>query len=299
MARLKALPSIDIIRGFRGVLDFYVWRGLPCVRRWPDKAHATRTPAEIAAGRTFGAIIKAWSLVGSNVKALYTQEALDNPRTARDIYVSGALGHQHEATMSDFLNLLTQAVSLLNTIEDLTHALGSIDTDDLQVDVKSCPLPADAATATNQALHTVALALIGELQGALQTVATDRLLVRGQDQLHSFKQPLYYSKSDTISGANGFVVSAPVPEGQIWHVTWAYAVDVTSPTTAHSYHITHDDVGYYCLIDYAARAAAVPSNFPVQFWLDEGDLYRVYFPAGQVADTCIIRLLGEIMTKET
>ncbi|GAI78615.1 unnamed protein product, partial [marine sediment metagenome] len=30
MARLTALPSLDIIHGFRGILDFYLWKGLPC-----------------------------------------------------------------------------------------------------------------------------------------------------------------------------------------------------------------------------------------------------------------------------
>ncbi|GAH90840.1 unnamed protein product, partial [marine sediment metagenome] len=33
MAKLTALPSLDIIRGFKGTLDFYIRRGVPCVRK--------------------------------------------------------------------------------------------------------------------------------------------------------------------------------------------------------------------------------------------------------------------------
>ncbi|MBA7633510.1 hypothetical protein ES703_41078 [subsurface metagenome] len=98
MARLTALPSIDIIRGFKGTLDFYLWRGLPCVRKWPHSRGKRRTAAEIASANLFGAIIKAYSLLGEGALQAYRESALDNPRTARDIYVSGVLGHLHERT---------------------------------------------------------------------------------------------------------------------------------------------------------------------------------------------------------
>ncbi|GAH98539.1 unnamed protein product, partial [marine sediment metagenome] len=48
MARIDVLPSIEIIRGFRGILDFYVRRGTPCVRAWPRYRPAKQTAASLA-----------------------------------------------------------------------------------------------------------------------------------------------------------------------------------------------------------------------------------------------------------
>src|SRR3989304_1279249 len=53
MAKLTALPDPPTIRRFRGLVDFYTWKGIPCARRWPnqhspDRFHppqtALRTP---------------------------------------------------------------------------------------------------------------------------------------------------------------------------------------------------------------------------------------------------------------
>src|SRR3989304_5679155 len=37
MAKLTALPDPPTIRRFRGLVDFYTWKGIPCARRWPNK----------------------------------------------------------------------------------------------------------------------------------------------------------------------------------------------------------------------------------------------------------------------
>ena len=83
----------------------------------------------------------------------------------------------------------------------------------LQIDVLSSRLPTDAATETTLALvkdrigaltapasgstnklltdALTALELIDDLRGALESVATDRLLARGEDQLLSYKEALH------------------------------------------------------------------------------------------------------------
>ncbi len=98
MARIDALPSLEVIRGLHGILDFYYWRGLPCVRAWPTGKHLHRSDAEIASSLLFGAVIKAYSLLGDGALEAYRDMALDIPRTARDIMVSGVYGHLHERT---------------------------------------------------------------------------------------------------------------------------------------------------------------------------------------------------------
>ena len=98
MARLPALPSMEIIRGFKGRIDFYLWKRLPCARAWPRYRQERTTPASKAAAATFGQILKNYSLMAPTVRAFFVQDAQDQPRTPRDLYVSAALGHLHRRT---------------------------------------------------------------------------------------------------------------------------------------------------------------------------------------------------------
>jgi len=299
MARIKSLPSIETIRGFRGILDFYVWRGLPCVRRWPNKGHHNRSPVEVAAGYTFGAIIKAFALVGGEVKALYDQDAVGQPRTGRDIYVSALFGKLHEVNMSDFLDLLTECRDLLLTLTDINNALGSVDTDDLQVDVKSSALPALAATAAHQVTQNTALHKLDDLQDALQSVNTDALQVRGRDQLHSFNTILASTRAAAISGTDGWVDSASPGAGALWIVTHVAATDATSATTRHRHFFRHLTINFDLKDQSDAFPAGTYSFDRPLLWLAEGDTVRVYFTGGLVDDQCTVRLLGHTMTLET
>ncbi len=99
MARLTALPSLDVIRGYKGVLDFYVRRGVPCVRRWPHKLPSRRTEGTKAAAALFGGILQSYRLVAPSILEAYQENAKGIPRTPRDVYVSGVLGHLHERTI--------------------------------------------------------------------------------------------------------------------------------------------------------------------------------------------------------
>ena len=96
MAKLNALPAQEIINTLKGTLDYYYWKGVPCVRKWPVIPMSSRTQASLDSAHLFGEIIQGWALVGGEVKALYNQAAADQPRTGRDLYVSGVLGHLHQ-----------------------------------------------------------------------------------------------------------------------------------------------------------------------------------------------------------
>lgn len=98
MARLTALPSLEIIRGFKGKIDFYLWKGLPCARAWPRYRQERTTPGSKAAAALFGQILKGYGLLCAEAKAWFAEDAKDQPRTPRDLYVSAVLGHLHERT---------------------------------------------------------------------------------------------------------------------------------------------------------------------------------------------------------
>jgi len=299
MARLKALPAIEVIRGFKGVVDFYLWRGLPCARAWPRFSRTRWTAPSRASAALFGLIIKAYSLLGATPKAAFDDDAADQPRTGRDIYVSAVLGHLHEASMSDFLNLLTECRDFLSNLTALLNALDSISTDEIDVNVERSVLPTGAATLAEQQTQTTALERIDDLKTALQSIGLDRLLVRGQDQIHSFKDIARVVAVDTVSGADGFLDTPPVPAGQIWVITNVRAVDGTTPTTDHWYIARTLAFDYEFDRQTAAFAAGLPSFSHNWVWLKQNDVIRVQFIGSLAGDICAITAIGHVMTKET
>lgn len=133
MPVIKTMPALEVIRGFKGTLDFYLWKGLPCVRKWPHTPRAHLTQGTLDANAIFVAIIQAYGLLGGTVKALFKEAAADQPRTGRDLFVTATYGHLHESSMSEITDLITEANVLLTTLIELTHALKSNDADRLIV----------------------------------------------------------------------------------------------------------------------------------------------------------------------
>lgn len=168
----------------------------------------------------------------------------------------------------------------------------------LQVDVIASGLPLGAATAANQALILAQVQLIEDLRDALQSVNTDALQVRGEDQLFSFHSVLGIWRSAAISGAGGFVASITVPAGEIWVVTAVAAFDNTSPVTRIDLYNLHD--GVVVLFESVTRAfvAAEPLTWSGKVTLDFGDAIRAYFVGGLAGDTCHIHVCGYRMTLE-
>lgn len=169
----------------------------------------------------------------------------------------------------------------------------------VQVDVVASGLPAGAATEATLASADAYLALIALIRNALQSVDTDRLIVRGEDQLFSFKGVLSQKDDAVISGANGYSESGVVPAGEVWCVTTIAAYDRTSATTRHVYVTRRNGVVLAIGENIAALAADKPSFWSGWTWLDTDDRIRVYFTGGLVGDNCRIETQGYKMTKET
>ncbi len=86
MATIEAMPGRDIIDGFKGTLDYYLCRGVPCVRKWPHWRKRTPTPEERANQDDFKHCTQLWSQLPDNVRAAWNAQAAGTPLTGRDIY---------------------------------------------------------------------------------------------------------------------------------------------------------------------------------------------------------------------
>lgn len=96
MARIDGLPSLEVIEGFKGLIDFVSWRGIFYARKWPVTPRASLSEAHFERAKLFGEIVQAYSLLAGEVIAYYQEMAEGIPRTARDLHVAAVLGHLHE-----------------------------------------------------------------------------------------------------------------------------------------------------------------------------------------------------------
>ncbi len=91
MAIVDKLPELQVIDGFKGTLDFYLWKGLPCVRKWPVWHRRTPTAAEFANQELFKAVVQAWPLLDTASRQSVFDLARGTGLTARDMYVRAAM----------------------------------------------------------------------------------------------------------------------------------------------------------------------------------------------------------------
>lgn len=87
MAKLGALPALDIISGFEGVLDFYVRMGTPVCRQWPQPHTKERAAAVVAQWPVFADAATLWNTLDPSVQAAYKTMAAGSTMTGRDIMV--------------------------------------------------------------------------------------------------------------------------------------------------------------------------------------------------------------------
>jgi len=168
----------------------------------------------------------------------------------------------------------------------------------IQADVLTSALPAGAATAAHQLTMITALQLIDDLRNALQSVATDRVKVRGENQLFSFKGVLVDYVWDIISGVDGYRESNVVPAGEVWVVTTICGSEVVRPTTAMLFGVNHDGGFYMAGIETRAIGTDEHVCWSGHMYLDAADYVRVYFIGGQAGDGTRVYVTGYRMTAE-
>ena len=86
MAIIKHMLGEKVISGFRGVIDFYYYMGIPCARRWPRSPGKKRTPASMAWWAPFAYASSEWNNLSEEVRRTYEELASDTGLSARDMF---------------------------------------------------------------------------------------------------------------------------------------------------------------------------------------------------------------------
>lgn len=87
MAKIGKLPGHRVISGFKGVIDFYVWKGIACVRQWPRSPGHRRAPAVMAQWSAFSEATKLWNTLSPEVQEAYNRMSAGTNWSGRDLSV--------------------------------------------------------------------------------------------------------------------------------------------------------------------------------------------------------------------
>lgn len=168
----------------------------------------------------------------------------------------------------------------------------------LQIDVLSSALPAGAATAAHQITMITALQLIDDLRAALQSVNTDALQVRGENQLFSLKDIYQEIQDKAAAGAgNNTETYATVPAGEIWCINHIYACDLTSAITRINIKVW-DGVNSYNIIRYQGPAANEQAVWTGNLYMHEDDKIVITFVGCTAGDILQSTAFGYKMSVE-
>lgn len=91
MARLIALPGQAIISGLKGKVDFYLWKGIPCARKWPIWPDRKPYPLEKIAQDTFAYSVKSWPAQPEFLRSQFQRMAAGTPFSPRDLFMRSYL----------------------------------------------------------------------------------------------------------------------------------------------------------------------------------------------------------------
>ncbi|MBA7570586.1 hypothetical protein ES708_12339 [subsurface metagenome] len=87
MAKIGKLPGAAVISGFKGTLDYYVWKGIACVRKWPRSPGHRRTPAVEARWPAFATASRLWNDLSPEIREAYKRMAAGLHLSGRDIFI--------------------------------------------------------------------------------------------------------------------------------------------------------------------------------------------------------------------
>lgn len=95
MAKLTNMPHQGIVDGFKGKLDFYYWKGIPCVRAWPHWPAREPTEREAAWQAEFRRAVWCWNQMDAAWKVSYNTMAKRTKYTGRDLFMRSFLSGIH------------------------------------------------------------------------------------------------------------------------------------------------------------------------------------------------------------
>lgn len=99
MAKLEVMPHEGIINGFKGVVDFYYWMGIPVARRWPRSPQAPRSEPVRAQWPAWTTAAREWLHLSPYVQEAYNSLSVGTGMCGRDLqvkgYISGLYRYPH------------------------------------------------------------------------------------------------------------------------------------------------------------------------------------------------------------
>lgn len=87
MTKIANLPATSIILGFRGVIDYFCWKGMYLARSWPQKPRQPRSPAVKAQYAPFAFISQQATTIDLSTRTAYESMAWQTERTFRDYQI--------------------------------------------------------------------------------------------------------------------------------------------------------------------------------------------------------------------
>jgi len=169
----------------------------------------------------------------------------------------------------------------------------------LQIDVLGAALPDGAATEAKQDTEIATLGLIATLWNCLRTVGTDRFMVKGEDQLFSYKAQVYGKYTHTKSGAGNYtMLGAAVDPGEIWVVTTLMGYNWNTAIAAFYLGFRKGEVDYWGA-GTGTLAAKAAYNTYTPMILVEGDKPAALFYGCADGDPLSLYYNGYSMTLET
>ena len=87
MAILKHMIGEKVISGFKGVIDFYYYMGIPCARTWPHSPGHKRSPEVMAGWPAFTYSVREWNNISPVVRRAYESLTMNSGLSARDLFM--------------------------------------------------------------------------------------------------------------------------------------------------------------------------------------------------------------------
>lgn len=133
----------------------------------------------------------------------------------------------------------------------------------------------------------------------IQTDADGRPIVRGEDQLFSYRDTLHLPYTNTLEIDDGALATASPPADEVWVVTNVVAVDGTTAPTA-MYFRVYWNVNFI-EFHYEEKAFAIGerSCWGGKVVLKAGETIQAHFLGGLHGDTCFLWITGYRMTLES
>jgi len=96
MVKLAGVPPRGVVLGFKGIIDYYSWKGIPVARRWPRSPTQPRSLPVQEQWPDFKAITQGFKTMDVTVVGALSSMANGSQLTTKDIAVQLFYGYALE-----------------------------------------------------------------------------------------------------------------------------------------------------------------------------------------------------------